>query len=332
MSAAPESLDVVRAGDIDAEPPEARWLIRSLWARAAVGIIGGAPKCGKSWLGLDMAISVASGTPCLDHFPVEAKGPTLVYLAEDALPMVRSRIDAICRHRTLDIAALDVHVIATPVLRLDLAKDQQRLANTVMAIRPRMLLLDPLVRLHRLDENSASEISGLLGFLRELQRACDVAVVLVHHASKKQRAQPGQALRGSSDLHAFGDCNAYLAQKNDYLVLTLEHRAAKAPEPFNLALTSRPDGTATHLALRDRPPPIDTSESLADAIIARLKSDAPRTRHDLRADLRVNNERLGEALVELERRGRIARTAQGWAPAALTAHVATMSADCESQA
>jgi RecA-family ATPase len=64
--------------------------------------------------------------------------------------------------------------------------------------------------LHRLDENSAADISQLLGFLRELQRTHDTAIVLVHHASKKHRAQPGQALRGSSDLHAFGDSNACL--------------------------------------------------------------------------------------------------------------------------
>ncbi|MBM4345172.1 MAG: AAA family ATPase [Deltaproteobacteria bacterium] len=97
---------------------------------------------------------------------------------------------------------------AAGVLRLDPQTDQRRLAQAVQRYRPRLLLLDPLVRLHRLDENSASEISGLLGYLRHLQRWGNVAVVLVHHASKKLRAQPGQGLRGSSDLHAFGDSNA----------------------------------------------------------------------------------------------------------------------------
>jgi len=71
-----------------------------------------------------MAISAASGTKCLDRFNCDSQGPTLVFLAEDALPMVRSRIDAICRHRGLDIATLELHVITAPVLRLDLPKDQ----------------------------------------------------------------------------------------------------------------------------------------------------------------------------------------------------------------
>jgi hypothetical protein len=229
---------------------------------------------------------------------------------------VRSRIDAICRHRKLDIQALDLHVITVPVLRLDLAKDQQRLLATVTQIRPRLLLLDPLVRLHRLDENSASEISGLLGFLRELQRAADVAVVLVHHASKKQRAQPGQALRGSSDLHAFGDSNAYLANRGDHLLLTLEHRAAKVPEPMALSLVSRPDGSATHLALREGTtvPALAAPDLLADAVRELLRrTTRPWTRQDLRAELRVNNDRLGQVLENLAERQLITRTPQGWA-------------------
>ena len=148
-----------------------------------------------------MAISVAAGTAALDHFAVSAKGPALVYLTEDALPQVRCRIESICRRRQLSIAQLDLHVITAPTLRLDQKADQDRLAETISVLRPLLVLLDPLVRLHRLDENSAGEISGLLGFFRELQRRFDTAIVLVHHASKKQRSQPGQALRGSSDLH-----------------------------------------------------------------------------------------------------------------------------------
>ena len=164
----PESLPVCRAADLDRQLPEARWLVQSLWGRAAVGIIGGAPKSYKSWLGIDMAISIASGTACLRQFAVDDPGPTLIYLAEDSLPDVRFRIDAICRSRGLAIEALDLHVITVPGLRLDQERDRDRLTATLDLIRPRMLLLDPLVRLHRLDENSSLEISGLLGYLREL--------------------------------------------------------------------------------------------------------------------------------------------------------------------
>jgi hypothetical protein len=40
---------------------EQRWLITDLWSEQAVGIIGGEPKCCKSFLALDLAVAVAAG-------------------------------------------------------------------------------------------------------------------------------------------------------------------------------------------------------------------------------------------------------------------------------
>jgi len=308
-------LPIVRAASLEVEQQEQRWLLEGLWARSAIGLIGGPPKCCKTWLGLDMAISVATGTKALGYFATQACGPTLIYLAEDGLPQVRSRIEALCRHRGLSIAELDLHVITSPVLRLDLRGDQERLAEAVDRLRPRLLLLDPLVRMHRLDENSAAEISGLLGYIRDLQRRFDVAVVLVHHASKKQRSQPGQALRGSSDLHAIGDCNAYLARQGEHIVLTIEHRAARSPAPLLLDLVADDAGNATHLRVRTQvaagaaPQQAGLDQKILDAL---ARAGQPMTRAALRARLGVNNQRLGETLGQLECARHIARTAQGW--------------------
>jgi len=251
MAVAVKALPVIRACDMETTSPEARWLVRNFWPRQGVGIIGGQPKLGKSWLGLDLAISVASGTSCLGYFPVTQTGPTLVFLAEDGLSEVRARIEAICTHRGLDIKKLDLHVITAPVLRLDVDEQRQQLQATLEVIKPRLLLLDPLVRLHRLDENSSQDVSLLLGFLREMQRACDLSIALVHHASKKQRGRPGQSLRGSSDLHAFVDTLAWLGGTREKLEFQLEHRSASSPDPMRLRLVSGAKGNDTHLELVD---------------------------------------------------------------------------------
>ena len=319
--ASAEPLPVLRAADLDRQVPEARWLVQSIWGRAAVGIVGGPPKSYKSWWGIDMAVSVASATACLRQFPVDDPGPALIYLAEDSLPDVRSRIEAICQSRGLAIEALDLHVITVPGLRLDQQRDRDRLTATLDGLRPRMLLLDPLVRLHRLDENSSLEISGLLGFLRELQRGFDSAVVLVHHAGKKHHAQPGQSLRGSGDLHAWTDSSAYLSWRRHTLVLTVEHRNAPAPEPLGLELIMKADGAASHLAIlpgelsdnRNGGGGASGGGSLPEAVLDFLKSQqAAVSRKTLREKLRVNNNRLGQVLDALESRRLVHRTAEGW--------------------
>jgi hypothetical protein len=307
-----ETLPVQRAAELEVQPPEQTWLIQDLWGQAAVGIIGGAPKCCKSWLGLDMALSVASATPCLGRFPVQEQGPALVFLAEDSLAAVRARLAGLCAHRQLDLRSLDLYVITAPSLRLDQGPDRQLLEAMLVSVNPRILLLDPLVRLHRLDENSAAEISQLLGFLRELQRAHNSAIVLVHHASKKYRAQPGQALRGSSDLHAFGDSNAYLARQQERLILTCEHRAARAPEPITLELVCTPEGHQAHLEVRCEHPP-DPSASLSErALLVLQGASKPLSRKALRDTLRVNNQRLGEVLQTLQQQGAVVHTERGW--------------------
>ncbi len=312
MALTKEMLPVRRANELDIHQKEQAWLIESMWAYAAVGIIGGPPKCCKSWLGLDMAVSVASGSPCLGQFAVKRPGPALIFLAEDALPVVRARIEALCAHRQIPIESLDLYVITESSLRLDLTRDQQRLNATLAAFKPRLLLLDPLVRLHRLDENSATDISSLLGFVREMQRSYDTAIVLVHHTSKKHYAQPGLALRGSSDLHAFGDSNAYLTRRKDRIILTLEHRAAKPPDPIALELVSLLDGSATHLEISS-PAKITTDVSLNDRILdLLLHTGTPMTRTTIRKHLKCNNQRLGQTLLDLDKQGLIMRTSKGW--------------------
>ena len=206
-------LPVSRVGDLRAEPQEDRWLVKGLWSRRAVGVLGGPPKALKTWVGLDLALSVASGTPCLSRFPVKERGPVLAHLAEDAGEEVRARTAALARGRRLALDSLDLFLVTAPVLWLDDKEHRLRLARTIEDLRPKLLLLDPLVRLHRQDENDVRAVSSLLGHLRELNRAFDLAVVLVHHTSKKERAHPGQSLRGSGDIHAWLDSGLYLAKR-----------------------------------------------------------------------------------------------------------------------
>src|SRR3990172_6740345 len=99
-----DCLPVVPAAELDEPDPGRRWLVEGLWARAGVGIIGGAPKSCKSWLALDLALSVASATPCLETFAVAEPGRVLVYIAEDAAAVVKERLPGPWRGRGPDLS------------------------------------------------------------------------------------------------------------------------------------------------------------------------------------------------------------------------------------
>ena len=190
---------------------------------------------------------------------------------------------------------------------------QHRL-HTVAALTPRLLILDPFVRLHRVDENSSGEIAPLLAYLRELQRRHQLAVVVVHHARKAaHRLRDGQALRGSSEFHAWGGCNLYLRRLDDSLTLTVEHRAAPAPAPIPLIL--RADDDAVALAVRDRPPPLTSASPSLDARIATALADAcpgALSVAALRSLCRVRNATLYQRLAALCSQGVLVKSTAGY--------------------
>ena len=292
---------------------EHRWLVTGLWSEQAVGIVGGEPKCCKSFLALDLAVAVASGTPCLRRFAVSRAGRVLLFAAEDALHIVRRRLEGICAAAGLALADLDIQVITAPILRLDLDADRRNLDDTVARLLPRLLILDPFVRLHRIDENASGEVAPLLAFLRELQRRHGTAVLVVHHARKGGGGvRAGQALRGSSEFHAWGDGNLYLRRNGDEIGLSVEHRAAPSPKPLTIELAQRGDALALEVA--DRGEPVTPAPSSLDERITAIlaSADQPIPFAELRSQVRVRAATLLERIGALCADGRIVKTNGGY--------------------
>src|SRR3989442_11094128 len=159
------------------------------------------------------------------------------------------------------------------------------LAATGARFTPRLLILDPHTRLHRADENSAAEMAVILDGLRTLARATACAILLVHHTRKAPAGGiAGHGLRGSSDLHAFGDTNLYLRRlgPDAALELRIEHRAAPCPPPLRVQLRvdDTGPGPIARFVCEDGSPP-DPLRERALALVRRapapLSSDALRT-------------------------------------------------------
>jgi hypothetical protein len=290
------------------------WLIDQLWTAQAVGIIGGTPKSYKTWMALEMAVAVASGSACLTRFTVPSPGPVLLYAAEDSESALRSRLESLAAHHALHLASLDIRVITTDTLRLDRTADQDRLEATLMLHRPALLILDPLVRLHAIDENAAGEIAALLGYLRLLQRKTGAAIALVHHARKNVAVNggAGYSLRGSSDLYAWVDSFLYLRRHHGQLMLSAEHRSASGAGPLVLELANAESGPYLRLTSTDN---LESAQRdpLPDQILALLaQSSEPRTAESIRSNLQVRNQRLVETLRHLVDQRKIVRLSQGY--------------------
>ncbi len=199
-----------------------------------------------------------------------------------------------------------------PTLRLNHRPDRQRLVETVERIRLRLIVLDPLVRLHGVDENTVAEVAPVLGFLRDIQRRFETAVLLVHHPRKSGATRPGQALRGSSELHAWGDSNLYPLLRDRQFVMTVEHRAASGLDDIEIELADDGDGAALRLRRavpREAAPAPETTQPRI--LHALAQANAPLSQRQIRERAATQPATVAQTLQRLVREGRIERAPEG---------------------
>lgn len=305
-----------RIDEIQPQDPDKLWLIDGLWLREGVGLIGAPPKHYKTWLAADLALSVATGTPALGRHHVREPGPVLFFGAEDSSPSLRTRFETIAQNRGIVLDQVPLYLLDITALRLETPEHIQRLEDTLDHHQPRLLVLDPLVRIAAIDENSAADVSAVLGALRQLQRRFKVAVLLVHHTRKAAGSSPTQAFRGSGDFGAWSDTNLIIRSRNDDLVLTLEHRSAPAPDPLVLHFRTEPTPHFAPVPASD-PAPAPPSDELAATLLACLpQTGVARPTDDLREQVGRRKAHVLEALRRLQEQGLVEHTKDGWRQAA----------------
>jgi len=195
------------AADTDAA---ADWVIRDVIPRGEPGLIVGPPKCGKTWLALDLALAVATGQPWLGTFPHATGAPqrVLVLALEDAVRRTRRRLAALARGRGVDLATLDgtLAISATPVA-LPGGAPLRALTAELAAWRPAVVLIDNLTRTMVGDPNATRDAAAFSQAWGHLCQATGAAVVFLHHTAKlavgeRGPRSPQDRVRGSGDFVA----------------------------------------------------------------------------------------------------------------------------------
>lgn len=318
-----EPLRTIRPHDVADVPRDRRWLVEGVWPVAGVGVIAATPKIGKTWLAADLAVSVASGTPFAKHFPVSVSGPVLMFASEDQNHEMKDRLRGLAGQRGLALSSLSFGLVDEPSLRLNHPKDLARFERRIRDDRPVLVVLDPLRRIFSGNESSSDAMSAVLGQLRRIQRQYQVAIVLTHHLSKQSEHKPvsGDRMRGSGDLHAWGDANIYAWRSSldeNIVIVKVEHRNAARRLPFTVrrVVEELPDGgTTAHLEYVGETEPGVPSTKKPDAlrsrVLTKLAEGALGTT-ELREDLGVNAGALAEVCKALEGEGVIKKHLRKW--------------------
>jgi len=214
------------------EPPE---LIEGLLHQGSKMSIGGASKSSKTWMMLDLALSVVNGMPWLGCNTKKAR----VLYCNFELPRVftRKRIIAIkeARGMTEDFDIWN--------LRGEAASCELIVPLILERIRSEsygLLIIDPLYKLlGDRDENSASDMAQVMNTLEKLTVKANAALVFADHFSKGNQSSKDHMDRvsGSGVKHRDPDSIITLTshiEKDAYVVET-KLRNLKPMDPFCVA-------------------------------------------------------------------------------------------------
>ena len=188
-------------------------LVEGLIAVGDIAVFYGAAKTGKSFLTVDLALSLSNGDVWFDRSTRHAK--VLYWAGEDFKGLIARRT-ACARHKggcgvfsidndPLSLApsqATDTVDALATILRYELAPSRLEDPNDYVSLPP-VLIIDTWAMLTAsMDENSGKDMSAAMAALRELQaRVSNLTIIIIHHAGK----DGSRGMRGHSSLLAAVD-------------------------------------------------------------------------------------------------------------------------------
>jgi len=218
----------VRWSHIKTRPPS--WLIRGLLERDSFAQIYGESGAGKTFVGLDLACRLATGTPWREHTVEPAP---VFYLAGEGRQGIGRRLTAWATHH--GVAPGDAPLFIGPAVAVtdpdQLVFAMAQIAAEANGDTPGLIVLDTLARCFGGgDENSTQDMSQFVSACDTLRQRWGCCVLVVHHTGLTDRTRS----RGNSALRA---------------ALDAEYRISQ-PEPGSLRLT------ATKMKDAEIPPPL----------------------------------------------------------------------------
>lgn len=181
-------------------------LIEGLLDLNSLAALYGRANHGKSFVAIDWALSVATGSWWFGHKVVPGR---VLYILAEGPHTVPARIEA-WKHARQTWNIGDIMWLPTPVDIYDRtnAVDVARFAKD---LKPTFIILDTLARsVPAADENSAKDMGLVVANADRLRRATGACVLVVHHTGRDE----ARGMRGSTVLEAAMDTTIE-CRKND---------------------------------------------------------------------------------------------------------------------
>lgn len=219
----------VDVGELCLLPPTENWLVKGYFALDSLTVLFGDPGCGKSFLAIDLACHVATGTPWRGC-PVKAG--KVLYIAGEGRNGLAKRFKA--WFERYDKPPRNIQICTSPIALTDPAGIAALVADIqAMPEPPVLIVLDTVNRnFGPGDENATADMTKAVAGLDAIRNATGAALLGLHHSG---HADKGRG-RGSSVLRASVDVE-YAVEKFDRTVQVRCTKAKDFDTPAPLAWT-----------------------------------------------------------------------------------------------
>lgn len=204
------SMAEVAFGDVPAIP----WIAEDWFGAGDSFVLAGEWGTGKSYLALDLAVSLAAGISWLGHVTITAPCPVLFCDEENNEVNARRRLNRIIKGRNLSpdqAASLPISYLTMNKLKLNTSRGKNIIRREIEAIRAKVVILDSVVRFAR--KVKSTDNDALAEFHDEaitpLKADFGVAVFGLDHMRKPgeqdSKADPAHRIQGGQEKSAYGD-------------------------------------------------------------------------------------------------------------------------------
>lgn len=167
-------------------------------------ILAGAPKVGKSWLALDMCLSIAKGEKVLGQQTM--KGTTLYLCLEDSFQRVQNRL-----YELTDEPVENLHfVILSDTIGKGLEEQIENFKREHCDLK--VVLIDTLQMIRESTDNGYGSDYKELSVLKTLADKLEIAIVVVHHTRKCKDSDPFNMISGSTGISGCVDGSMVLIE------------------------------------------------------------------------------------------------------------------------
>ncbi|AHB42289.1 DNA repair protein RadA [Candidatus Saccharibacteria bacterium RAAC3_TM7_1] len=211
--------------------PTARWTVESIIPEGGLTILSAAPGSFKTWLMLEITLSIAEGRSLFGKYSTNKTG--VLFVDEESGPrMLQERFKQLG-----SVEGLPIHYTSRQNTRVTEAYVESLLV-ICKEKEIGLVMFDSLVRLHSSDENASKDMSELFNLFRQLTDS-GLSVLIAHHNRKPNQGNynPSGDMRGSSDILAAVDCHMAMSRQNgsEYvLVQQTKNRYMPEIRPFKL--------------------------------------------------------------------------------------------------